>query len=92
MTPRQILIEARQLLIDKGWVPYSTLNGTEGPFCMLNALGMVCDDYAERDNAIHALALVIGLENDIIFPWNDSQTSIEPVLAAFDKAIASLEP
>ena len=40
MQPKDILIATRQLLIDKGWVPYHSVH-VEGPYCLLNAIGKV---------------------------------------------------
>jgi uncharacterized protein YggE len=52
-------------------------------------------DVATRDAAARALAVAGGFElhqPKDVYDWNDSHDSPEPVLAAFDKAIAATAP
>lgn len=91
MTPKEILIEARRLLVEEGWCK-KTLGGDGGPRCMLGAI------YAGDDGGVAytgAHNAVIGLlPSECRFSlayWNDMQDSVEPVLAKFDEAIALLE-
>lgn len=86
------LIAARELLIEKGWV--SSAN-SEGPYCLGMAVYRgACDHDNDRtDQAMGVLKVLLGfapLDRDgEIFDWNDAQTSIEPVLALLDEAIAA---
>lgn len=74
------LIAGRQLLIEQGWVP--RCGSRNGPHCASTAL-------AGRDDAWNALLRAANLHiSKDLFSWNDRQTSIKPVLALFDKAIA----
>ena len=88
ITPRQILIEARQILIDKGWVPHCGSYTEEGPNCIITAGCVVAARYRhEINNWLDAIREVVGKD---IIAFNDRQTSITPILAAFDAAIESL--
>lgn len=84
------LIAGKQLLIEKGWVPYCGL--PEGPHCVMtaNQFSIVTDEQQRRLASLNVLVRAAGLRTLMeIADWNDRQTSIEPVLALFDEAIAS---
>jgi hypothetical protein len=76
------LIAARQLLLDEGWCPQEGRLG--GPHCIITAL------VAVSDAPVHARQIIVGfLPSPYVAAWNDAQTSIEPVLALLDEAIAA---
>jgi hypothetical protein len=90
------LIAARELLIEKGWVP-GPGKGPEGPNCLATAIWVVTGywDSKSGDNASSCFYTRTGPALDTIskfkkeFVWfNDSQRSIEPILELFDRAIA----
>ena len=84
MTPRDVLIAARAILVRDGWIS----NGSgyrDGPCCAYHACVRAATDLKE---ALEARGhLLQALDVPSLPDWNDSQTSIEPVLAAFDRAI-----
>jgi len=88
---RQVLIDARALLVERGWrVGGPTLGGAipaTGPVCAGNAC-LLAGEKSSGWGALHDLRLAVG-EYSLTL-WNDSQTSVEPVLAAFDRAIEAL--
>lgn len=80
------LLRARQLLIDEGWIPECGKWET-GPHCIATALVKAAGERKWLEWALNpewddrepgSLALI---------EWNDAQTSVEPILELFDKAI-----
>ena len=97
------LIAARELLVRDGWC-IGELQDAQGRHCALGAIGFSlhnshCGQGLPQDYRLcRRLAQLIELEhpqfkressdNWTIIYFNDTQTSVEPILALFDKAIA----
>jgi hypothetical protein len=95
----QLLIDAKQLLIDKGWCTkclavdrYGRDISHNSPqavgFCALGAIFRAAHDrrHITLENApFERLQIAMGGNIPV---FNNRQTSVEPVLAAFDRAIA----
>jgi len=87
-TPRQILIDARKL-IEKPENHTRYVFNDHGRFCSLGAIRHVCHP---QDNPLLHGATVEVLQKEMkgsVVAFNDTHTHPE-VLAAFDRAIASL--
>lgn len=89
------LIDAKQLLIEKGWCVGQREN-QRGEHCALGALDAVIGGMAVAQPSVVRLAAAIpdrrvrsplGLAWDVA-AFNNAQTSIEPILEWFDLAIA----
>ncbi len=92
------LIAARQLLLDKGWVPRCGSGTYDGPNCLLTANATIAFssnnavETARRVAMLNAIAKAIGLGTMEIVKFNDSRKNIDEVIAVYDKAIAETLP
>ncbi len=91
MDARQILVEARAKIADpSNWTTDAQKLTSAGPYCMVSACANACRGVWDNFHIIaKVLAGAVGTTN--VPEWNDTHTHAE-VLAAFDKAIASLTP
>lgn len=82
------LIAARELLITDGWVPRCG-SSMRGPNCIATAIGVTAkgEGSAKAMSALYPILRAQGWYG--IGQFNDAQTSIEPVLALLDEAIAA---
>src|SRR5438309_7585393 len=85
------LIAARELLIDKGWVPHCGTGNLAGPNCLQTSVTAVTGfDWVRAERGFRMIYHVLRpLGYREIVPFNDSQASIEPVLELLDRAIAA---
>lgn len=86
MTPKEILIEAKRLLVEKGWCQ-NKFSNLEGNLCAMEAIVLASPSL---DFRFYPFELMIRVINERwISDWNDHpDRTKEEVLAAFDKAIA----
>lgn len=97
MSTKQILKKARALIKKHGWVQEEYGNGSDG-FCAAGAIMAAIDSphgfsTAATEEAYFVLEKAIGrpAKGCGLLVWNDRvRRTKEQVLAAFDKAIASL--
>ncbi len=97
MTVIQVLRRARALVAkgwtrrvwarDSGWRGVDPASKKACQWCADGALHASAPTPALYEKAAAALTAVVG---GVFPPWNDAQKSKKPVLAAFDKAIASV--
>lgn len=96
-TPGQVLREARQLLVEKGWTrgqyaidargtPVSARNPDAAAFCMLGAVQHVYGSFG-ASAVIRLLERAAGPGVELI-SFNDRRRSVKPVLDLFDRAIS----
>lgn len=92
MTPKEILVEAKRLLEEKGWCQ-GVFQDEGSRYCSVEAVcqAMTLPDHeTSADEGLIILASVIG--NTAIDEWNDDPSRTkEEVLTAFDKAIKLAE-
>lgn len=86
-----VLMEARQILVDDGWVPYCGARQRGYPNCAVTAI--TAAGGAEDDIALLVQALPRRRwwqhQWRSVPQFNDAQTSVEPILALYDRAIRS---
>jgi hypothetical protein len=85
----RVLRDARRILVSRGWQRGNNPRGT-GPCCALNALSRAAR-YDDTAMLRAEILLKMATGEDWIAKWNDRQSSAEPVLAAFDRAIQLAE-
>jgi hypothetical protein len=87
-TTREVLIAARALLVRDGWVPLDNWGPTDAcpPW---DALKRASDFSSEGSRASwhEAIRILERFTSGDVVDWSAAQTSVEPVLAAFDRAI-----
>lgn len=96
----QTLIKAKQLLIDEGWC-IDSRHDILGRRCALGALDSVLNTWSDHHPATARLNAAIPGDrtgqpwshpkhfNCNVALYNNAQTSIEPILEWFDRAIAA---
>jgi hypothetical protein len=90
MSAADVLRRAKQVLIERGWQPRPAAWGSRtGPCCALNAVAAATDD--ESCKRVVDRLLAKAIDEPWVHDWNDRQTSADPVLAAFDRAIELAE-
>lgn len=101
MTPVEAVIAIRQRLVERGWCRGS-IGGKAGPNCLYGAAEHAIPDTQWRRLWSETIALAIGVDiaadlrgcpskgTGAIVWWNDSQASVEPVLAMLDRVIARI--
>jgi len=87
---------AKEVLIASGWLPKCG-ETPEGPKCILNAIGDSMWNqhvsWEEADPRIQAMTAALAEAAGVVghparlADWNDTQTSIEAIIAVFDRAI-----
>lgn len=98
----QILIDARTLLVEKGWTKLAPARDAEGRivrphnpsatcFCASGAVTRASDHPTSTEVAYSRLMRFIPPQYGSVQFFNDYQSSVVPVLELFDRAIASLE-
>lgn len=106
-TALDVLCEAREILVEKGWTQGCCARDARGKNCDIGSKAAVCycavgaishvSDYSEPTRpfkqACIALRRVINIKQGMsIGSWNDApERTKEEVIAAFDKAIEELE-
>lgn len=102
VTVKNVLIEARRLLVEKGWTQRATARDNCGnyvssrdpsaeSFCMLGAVRAVANTRVERNRAYDVLEGHLPRPYFNLPTFNDVYgRKKEEVLAVFDKAIVSL--
>lgn len=98
MTEADALREAKDVLLQDGWRPKGGPVEPGDPCCAFQAIQFV---YAQASLSVEYHRLMRFFNRAIdgtdtalvgrIWDWNDRQPSVEPVLAAFDRAIALAE-
>lgn len=103
MTVAEALIEAKRLVVDVGWTQgaYKRYDefGAPSCYCAMGALSEVMRKAKTQGDAMAAVYGATALSKNIapgrvtqILSWNDTAGRCkEDVIAAFDRAIASLE-
>lgn len=99
----EVLLRAREVLVTKGWTTGTFARNEEKYPCMSidpracsfsaeGALRCATRVHEVRWEAEEVLAHAVPLPSATHLPrWNDEQTSIEVVLAAYDRAIGQLQ-
>ncbi len=78
------LIDARQTLLNKGWIQ-GQYHAPTGECCLIGALDTGIDDEREYYNACQAVRVV--LNNESLADWNDHpKRKKEQVIAALNQA------
>lgn len=101
MDVKQVLIEARRLIAEKGWTQGVNARNSKGRvvkptykgavcFCIYGALGRVVEELSEVHDEAVAL-LEHEVQPKFVSEWNDTPgRTREEVLAVFDRAIGEL--
>lgn len=91
MTPIEVLDKMIERLKTKGWSTnglVGDLGFKEAPLCVLNTLYAV--QPADRDTRVDVANMIRqavgGNHETSLGSWNDKQTSVEPIIAACEKA------
>jgi hypothetical protein len=94
LSTADVLRRAKQEIEERGWTRRKYVDD-DGCVCLYGAINLAVagDPFynwsTASDDAVRKLHAVIGWT--FLDDWNDEQSSVEPVLAAFDRAIALAE-
>lgn len=88
------LRRAKAVLIERGWIRHKRFDEKTGACCAAGAIIIATENahgprYMQMVRAFERAANPSGAT--FIGDFNDAQSSVEPVLAAFDRAIAAAE-
>jgi hypothetical protein len=91
MTPREFLIQTKQVLLDRGWCQHA-FESPDGRCCIIGAVGVAAEAARpERETTMAAksyLREALGDSAPNLFKFNDQQgRQLKQVLALFDRAI-----